>query len=151
MLDGSFRMEFFRRYPHFLTKQFSQLVSNKAIVHPDWTGLSTPSTEGTPVSELRQANGLSSSRIYPGKVLRIPSSIVILASQPNFSLTKSMLQYREWTPTLPDELSTMTAIITAPPEPFVPKELVGTQMIIVALCYLGSKEEGEKAMWAWKI
>ena len=64
-----------------------------------------------------------------------------------FSEADKLLKfYREWTPTLPDELSTMTGIITAPPEDFVPKELVGTQMIIVGLCYAGSKEDGEKAV-----
>jgi FAD/FMN-containing dehydrogenase len=57
---------------------------------------------------------------------------------------KELLQfYREWTPTMPDELSTMVAFLTAPPEPFVPKELVGTPMIALALCYAGSADEGE--------
>lgn len=54
--------------------------------------------------------------------------------------------YREWTPTMPDELSTMIAFLTAPPEPFVPKELVGTPMIALALCYAGSADEGEQAV-----
>ncbi len=54
--------------------------------------------------------------------------------------------YREWTPTMPDELSTMVAFITAPPEPFVPKEQVGTQMIVLALCYNGPPDKGERAI-----
>jgi FAD/FMN-containing dehydrogenase len=54
--------------------------------------------------------------------------------------------YREWTPTLPDELSTMVAFLTAPPEPFVPKELVGTPMIALALCYAGAAGEGEQVV-----
>ena len=54
--------------------------------------------------------------------------------------------YREWTSKMPDELSTMIAFITAPPEPFVPKELVGTPMIALALCYTGSAEDGEQAV-----
>jgi len=52
--------------------------------------------------------------------------------------------YRGWTQTLPDELSTMVAFLTAPPEPFVPKDLVGTQMIAIALCHAGAAEAGEK-------
>jgi FAD/FMN-containing dehydrogenase len=52
--------------------------------------------------------------------------------------------YRGWTQTLPDELSTMIAFLTAPPEPFVPKDLVGTQMIAVALCHAGAPEVGEE-------
>ena len=54
--------------------------------------------------------------------------------------------YRDWTPSMPDELSTMVAFITAPPEPFIPKELVGTPMVALALCYAGTAGEGEKAI-----
>jgi FAD/FMN-containing dehydrogenase len=60
---------------------------------------------------------------------------------------KDFLQfYREWTPNLPDELSTMVAFLTAPPEPFVPQELVGTPMIALALCYAGPVDEGEQVV-----
>ena len=56
---------------------------------------------------------------------------------------KDLLQfYREWTRALPDELATMVAFLTAPPEPFVPKELAGAPMVAVALCHMGSPEEG---------
>jgi hypothetical protein len=41
-------------------------------------------------------------------------------------------------------LSTMVAFLTAQPESFVPKELVGTPMIAVALCHAGAVEAGEK-------
>jgi FAD/FMN-containing dehydrogenase len=54
--------------------------------------------------------------------------------------------YREWTPALPDELSTMVGFLTAPPEPFVPKDLVGTPMVAIALCYDGAMPEGERAV-----
>ncbi len=54
--------------------------------------------------------------------------------------------YNSWVQTIPDELSTTAAFITAPPLPFVPEELIGTQMIIVAACYTGDKKEGEKLM-----
>lgn len=54
--------------------------------------------------------------------------------------------YREWTPTLPDELTTMLAFLTAPPLPFIPAPLQGTKMVAVALCYLGPVEQGEEAI-----
>jgi len=54
--------------------------------------------------------------------------------------------YRDWTRTLPDELSTMFAFLIAPPAPFVPKELVGTPMVAVALCYTGASSDGEKTV-----
>jgi FAD/FMN-containing dehydrogenase len=52
--------------------------------------------------------------------------------------------YRDWTKNIPDELTTTVVFLTAPPEPFVPKDLIGTQMIVVALCYTGPIEDGKK-------
>ena len=64
-----------------------------------------------------------------------------------FSKAKELLRfYNSWVRTIPDELSTTLAFITAPPEPFVPEELVGSQMVIVAACFVGDKEDGEKAI-----
>ena len=50
--------------------------------------------------------------------------------------------YREWTPTLPDALSTMAAFLTAPPLPFIPAPLHGTPVIAIIACHAGSVEEG---------
>ena len=52
--------------------------------------------------------------------------------------------YREWTWAMPDELTTMIAFITMPPEPFVPEKFIDTQMIAIGLCYTGSIDEAEK-------
>ncbi len=61
--------------------------------------------------------------------------------------SKDLLRfYRGWTPALPDELSTMVIFLTAPPAPFVPKDLVGTPMIAVAFCYSGLLNEGEQVV-----
>ncbi len=54
--------------------------------------------------------------------------------------------YDQWAPTLPDELTTLVVFLTAPPEPFIPQHLQGTQMVAVALCYAGPVEEGQKAL-----
>ena len=54
--------------------------------------------------------------------------------------------YRDWTLKMPDELSSMIAFLAAPPEPFVPKHLVGKPMIALAFCYSGSPDEGEEAV-----
>lgn len=63
------------------------------------------------------------------------------------SKAKGLLNfYNKWTKTLPNEISTMIAFLTAPPEPFMPKELVGTQMLAIALCFTGKKEEGDKLL-----
>ncbi len=51
--------------------------------------------------------------------------------------------YREWVRSLPDELTTMIAFLTAPPAPFIPQHLQGTPMIAVAMCYTGAVEQAE--------
>ena len=52
--------------------------------------------------------------------------------------------YNRWAATLPDELTTMAAFITAPPLPFIPPTLHGTPMLAVAMCHAGPLEEGER-------
>ena len=54
--------------------------------------------------------------------------------------------YTRWVQTLPDELTTMTAFIIAPPAPFIPPALQGTAMVAVAVCYTGAVAEGERAV-----
>jgi FAD/FMN-containing dehydrogenase len=54
--------------------------------------------------------------------------------------------YAEWTTTLPDELTTVVVLLTAPPEPFIPAELHGTPMIAVACCHTGPTADAEAAI-----
>jgi hypothetical protein len=51
--------------------------------------------------------------------------------------------HRQWTASMPDELTTQVAFLTAPPAPFVPPALVGAPMIAVAMCCAGEAEDGE--------
>ncbi len=58
---------------------------------------------------------------------------------------EKLLQFfRRWTPDMPDEMTTLAAFITAPPEPFIPSHLQGTPVVAVAMCYAGRVEQGEK-------
>src|SRR5579883_2343549 len=52
--------------------------------------------------------------------------------------------YNRWVATLPDEMTSMVAFITAPPLPFIPEPLHGTPMVAVAVCYAGAVDEGER-------
>lgn len=56
--------------------------------------------------------------------------------------------YGRWAATLPDELTTMAVLLTAPPEPFMPPALVGTPMIAFPMCYLGAPERGAEIVTA---
>ena len=50
--------------------------------------------------------------------------------------------YADWAPTIPDEMTTMVAFVTAPPAPFVPDDLQGLPALAVALCHSGDLEVG---------
>jgi FAD/FMN-containing dehydrogenase len=53
--------------------------------------------------------------------------------------------YRDFVTDAPDEVGSGLAFICAPPEPFVPPEMVGQPVIGIVACYAGPVEEGEKA------
>jgi FAD/FMN-containing dehydrogenase len=52
--------------------------------------------------------------------------------------------YRDWVADAPDELMTIVIHRKAPPLPFVPEELHGKPVVMVACCWVGDLEEGEK-------
>ncbi|WP_135304816.1 ester cyclase [Haloarcula amylovorans] len=54
--------------------------------------------------------------------------------------------HREVTAEAPDELCCYAAILTAPPEPFLPEEVHGSPVFAFALCYSGDVEEGERTV-----
>jgi hypothetical protein len=45
--------------------------------------------------------------------------------------------FRDWAAGAPDEASMLAAIITGPPEPFVPPELVGQKAVASLGCWCG--------------
>jgi len=51
--------------------------------------------------------------------------------------------YRDWAAHTPEELTTLVAIMTAPPLPFIPAELQGRPAIAIAACYAGGLDQGE--------
>src|SRR2546423_2938069 len=57
--------------------------------------------------------------------------------------------WRDWVRQTPDELCTMAAFLYAPPEPFVPQEVVGSPIFAIACCHLdpeGSAEDDLRAL-----
>ena len=54
--------------------------------------------------------------------------------------------YRDLMQDAPDEMGTAVAVISGPPEDFVPPELVGQYLIGLAVCYAGPADEGKDAM-----
>ncbi|HEU4758975.1 MAG TPA: FAD-binding oxidoreductase [Dehalococcoidia bacterium] len=54
--------------------------------------------------------------------------------------------YRDFLEGAPDDVGGAAALITAPPEPFVPAAVQGQPVMGVIVCYTGKPEEGERAM-----
>src|SRR5436190_13415254 len=50
--------------------------------------------------------------------------------------------YRDWVRDLPDEVTTLVNLTTAPPAPFLPEEIHGKQVIAVAAVCSGDPEQG---------
>jgi FAD/FMN-containing dehydrogenase len=64
-----------------------------------------------------------------------------------FSRAKDLLQgYRKFVAGAPDELTCWVVMRKAPPLPFLPKEVHGTEVLVFALCYAGDLEKGRKAI-----
>jgi FAD/FMN-containing dehydrogenase len=60
------------------------------------------------------------------------------------SEAKSVLQqYREFAAKAPDDLSVWTVLRQAPPLPFLPKEVHGKGVVVLALLYAGDPKQGE--------
>ncbi len=51
--------------------------------------------------------------------------------------------FREYADDIPDELGTLVVLLTAPPAPFLPREIHGKPAIAIAGCYAGPVDEGE--------
>jgi FAD/FMN-containing dehydrogenase len=54
--------------------------------------------------------------------------------------------YRHYIESAPDELMTIVVLRMAPPAPFLPAAIHGQPVVIIAMCYAGPVEEGERAV-----
>jgi len=57
---------------------------------------------------------------------------------------KVLRRYREFVAGAPDDLSVWVVLRQAPPLPFLPREVHGKHICVLAICYLGSEAEGVK-------
>jgi len=62
-----------------------------------------------------------------------------------FDEAKSVLtQFARFTETMPDDLAVWMVTRKAPPLPFLPEDVHGKEIVVLALCYAGDPVEGEK-------
>jgi FAD/FMN-containing dehydrogenase len=55
-------------------------------------------------------------------------------------------RYADYALTAPDELTTISQVMKAPPVPFIPEELWGETVFFIMLVYAGDMEDGERAV-----
>lgn len=78
-----------------------------------------------------------------------PVGPTVLAGALVYPLTSgrsTLRAYRDWADGLPDEMTTVVALRCAPPVPFLPQEIHGTPVVMVAVCWTGSLDEGERLL-----
>jgi FAD/FMN-containing dehydrogenase len=64
-----------------------------------------------------------------------------------FAGAKELLQgYRKAASAAPEDLTCWVVVRKAPPLPFLPKEVHGTEVVVLAICYVGTEEKGRKAI-----
>lgn len=64
-----------------------------------------------------------------------------------FEEAKSVLtQYRQFVETMPDELNVWVVLRQAPPLPFLPPQVHGKEVVVLAVCYAGDLDEGRRAI-----
>ncbi len=63
---------------------------------------------------------------------------------PGEQATQVLRGYREYTANLPDEMTTLVNLNTAPPAPFLPAEVHGKKVVTVVSVYAGSPDDGRR-------
>lgn len=59
---------------------------------------------------------------------------------------RSLAFYRDYIAGAPDEVMTIVVLRMAPPAPFLPAEIHGQPVVIIAVCCAGTVKEGERAV-----
>ena len=55
-------------------------------------------------------------------------------------------KYRDFADSAPDELTAWVVMRKAPPLPFLPAEVHGKEVVVIAICYVGDPAQGERAI-----
>jgi FAD/FMN-containing dehydrogenase len=74
-----------------------------------------------------------------------PQVIAGLIVHPFANAKEVLAEYRKAVAKAPDELCCWVVMRKAPPLPFLPPEVHGTEVVVLALCYAGDLASGEKA------
>jgi FAD/FMN-containing dehydrogenase len=75
-----------------------------------------------------------------------PTVLAGLVLYPAARAREVLSLYRDYIASAPDEVMTIVVLRMAPPAPFLPEEVHGQPVVIIAVCCAGSVEQGERAV-----
>ena len=75
-----------------------------------------------------------------------PEVLSGLIVHPISDASQVLRSYRDFTRTAPDEATVWVVLRKAPPLPFLPEEVHGTEVLVLAAFYVGDMAEGEKVL-----
>jgi FAD/FMN-containing dehydrogenase len=75
-----------------------------------------------------------------------PEVLAGLIVHPFSDAANVLRQYREFVATAPEELSVWVVLRKAPPLPFLPEDVHGTEVVVLPVVYNGDHAEGERAL-----
>ena len=75
-----------------------------------------------------------------------PEVLAGLIVHPYSDAADVLRQYREFVASAPEELSVWVVLRKAPPLPFLPEDVHGTEVVVLAALYNGDVADGERAM-----
>jgi FAD/FMN-containing dehydrogenase len=82
-------------------------------------------------------------RLHPIRPLMLAGLLAV----PNDERTGEVMRaYRDYVEQAPEDLVTASVTALAPPEDFVPPELVGQPVVMIAVCWLGDPADAEAAV-----
>lgn len=84
--------------------------------------------------------------VEPGALHQVgPQVLSGLVVHPFDDAVSVLKEYRKALETAPDDLTCWVVMRQAPPLPFLPPEWHGKEILVLAMCYCGDLEEGERA------
>ena len=75
-----------------------------------------------------------------------PQVLCGLVAWPADQAGKVLRFFRDYAAEVPDEVTLIAILRTAPPAPFLPAEVHGTPIVAIGACHAGSVEEGEQTL-----
>ena len=134
----------------WLTRKYGLTIDNLVsvdVITADGTAVKASENENADLFWAIRGGGGNFGIVTQFEFALYPVGPEILAGLIVFPLAQAkqvLSQYREFVKSAPEELNVWVVMRHAPPLPFLPEEVHGTEVLILAVFYAGDIKEGEK-------